>query len=205
MDADATKGNALSTHIPPKLLGGQGTPKSPKLYAGLPDPAREQWRRYFSFSSEGRLTTGTITNVVFHLDKSPLDAWPSIQDFNIWQNSFDHYYSGPIGELEGRTFRLTERTVSADYRVVRSIPPYLIVIEQIVTDEGPLAGMGGFMTFSLNESVTGTLATILMQHDRSTTDLSEDEALAYWTDSATENLRKWKDFFIPSLRKAISR
>jgi len=156
--------------------------------------------------------TGTTTNVMFTIDRPAKAVWPYLRDFNLWQNSYHHYYSGVAGDLEGRTIRLVigsdlnaPERLSAEYRVVRVIPEHLLMISQVVVEDGPVAGMGGLTVFMLNEHDEKTVITILMQHDRLTQALTEEEALAPWRASAPENLMKWRDFFIPTLKRLATR
>ena len=183
-----------------RVLGGEGTERSPRYYAGLADSRGEQNREYFAYKSERGLVTGTVTSVIFSVDQPVGVVWPIFKDFNRWQNCYRHYYSGVIGDLEGGTFRLTEGTFFADYNVVRVVPPYLIVLSQLVAKEGDLAGMGGVMVFSLNHQGAGTGVNIFIQHERTTGDLPEKDAVAYWKESAHENQKKWREYFIPELK-----
>ena len=181
-------------------LSGEGTISSPKYYAGLDDKRGEQCRRYFVYGTQNELVSGTTTSVRFTIDAPVKVVWSQFIDFNAWQSGFHHVYSGVIGGLEGKTFWLTIGANSTEYRVVRVIAPHLIVLSQIVLSEGSMAGMGGFMVFMLNEHQDGTVLSIFMQHDRATVGLGDEEAIEYWQRSAQDNLIKWGEHFIPTLR-----
>ncbi len=76
----------------------------------------------------------------------------------------------------------------------------MIVLTQLPVTTGPFAGGQGFIVFMLNHQGDKTVVNIIMEHERLTQDLSEDEAIVIWKSAAPENLLKWRDYFIPTLR-----
>jgi hypothetical protein len=195
----------------------EGTVHAPEYYEGLSDINGDayQHRRYFTYRTNAGLVTGTTTSVMFTIERPAKEVWPYFKDFNLWQNSYHHYYSGVVGDLEGETVRLIigsnlndPNRPSAEYKVVRVIPHYLIVKSQIPkpqtwAEHGRIDRIGGFMVFMLNEHDAKTIVTILMQHDRPTNEMTEDEALGFWRKTAPENLMKWRDCFIPTLKQLV--
>jgi hypothetical protein len=195
----------------------EGTVLCPKYSEGLADINGDscQHRKYFTYNTDAGFVVGTTTSVMCTIDRRARDVWPYFKDFNLWQNSYHHYYSGVVGDLEGRTVRLAvgsnlddPRRPSGEYNVIRVIPEYLIVMSQISLpqtwpEHGRIEGVGGFMAFMLNEHQAKTLITIMMQHDQSTKGKAEEEALGVWRKMAPENLMKWRDFFIPTLKRLV--
>jgi hypothetical protein len=128
----------------------------------------------------------------------------------LWQNSDHHYYSGVLADLEGKSVRLTlgsdvndPNRLFGDYDVVKVIPENLIAISQIVARDGPLAGVAGYTVLMLNEHEGRTVITILMEHHRSNPGLTEEQALALWRKMAPDSQRKWRDLFIPTLKRLV--
>jgi hypothetical protein len=216
--------NTPSVEVPESIRGARSpidledcTVLTPKYYEGLADVSGDarQHRRYFTYKTDAGLVAGTATSVMFTIDRPSEEVWRYFKDFNLWQNSYHHYYSGVVGDLEGGTVRLTVGSDLSDpnrpwgeYQVVRVIPRYLIVKSQIPKpqfwpEHGRIEGIGGFMVFMLNEHEAKTVITILMQHDRVTKDVTEEQALGFWQTTAPENLMKWRDFFIPTLKTLI--
>ncbi len=172
-------------------------------------------RRYFTYDTDDGLVVGTALNVAFVIDYPVAKVWPYFKDFNLWQNPHSHYYSGVLGDLEGRTFRISVKPDESGphyYEVLRVIPEHLIVISQPIPMDGSSAevapGLGsggvspGFHVFMLNESEGKTLMTIFMEHKFRTRDLSEEQAFEKmsWTSSS---LRRWQEGFVPTLKKLI--
>jgi hypothetical protein len=189
-----------------------GTVLTPNYYEGLVNTKGDerQNRRHFAYKTNAGLMTGSATSVMFTVDRPAKDVWPYFKDFNLWQNSYHHYYSGVLGDLEGKTFRLTlggglddPRGTSNEYKVLRVIPQYLIVLSQVVPDDSRGDRMGGFMVFMLNEHEGKTVVTIMMQHDRITKDLPEEQALDFWREFAPNTMMKWRDHFIPTLKRLV--
>jgi hypothetical protein len=195
---------------PAASVSAEGTARNPHYQDGLVDVRGEQRRRYFTYKADAGLMTGTTTSVMFTIDRSAREIWPYFKDFNLWQNSYHHYYSKVIGDVEGETVHLVigsdpndPNRLSGDYQVLRVIPEYLIVMSQLEVKDGPAKGMGGFLVFMLTEDGEKTVVTIMMQHDRLTRDLAEEEALEPWRKSAPDNFLKWGDYFIPTLKKIV--
>jgi hypothetical protein len=157
---------------------------------------------------DGQLEIGAVTSVMFTVDRPAKDVWPHLSDFNGWQNEYGHYYSGVIGELEGKTFRLSAEPDDGgphQYHVLRVIPEHVFVVDQPGDWEGGVAAWDGFHTVMLNEHDGKSTVTIVMQHSLHTDDESK---LGFWTSEeagggVTEWHRKWGDVFVPTLRKLI--
>ncbi len=162
--------------------------------------------RFFTQETESGLIAGATWNVMFVIDRPVKDVWPVFKDFNAWQNSFGHYYSGVVGDLEGRTFALgtADDLGPPRYEVLKVIPEYLIVIRQPIPDDEGNGGISpGFHAFTLSEHAGSTTITATMEHSTRTSDLSETDALRRWQEFAPEWQQKWRDIFIPALRKLV--
>jgi len=178
--------------------------------------------RYFTAHNQHGLEAGTVTSVMFTIARPAKDIWPYFMDFNLWQKG--HYYSEIIGAAEGKTFRLSAKPNEAgrhQYQVLRVIPETLIVLSQPVPQETEgtgdtyLPGLGivspGFHVFLLNEHGGRTVVNCVMQHaslmehaSRSQ-GMTNEEALRPWRAESIvpEWLRKWRDEFIPSLKRLV--
>jgi hypothetical protein len=159
-------------------------------------------RRYFTYRTETGIVAGSDVSVMFAIDSPVALVWPCFKDFNLGQNPHRHYYSGVVGDLEGKTFGLSNQPEEASmlhrYHVQRVVPEHLIIVTQ--HDPGP-----GLHVFMLNEHGGRTIVTVLMEHASHPQDVSEDEALGPWRDEKTvaELQRKWPEYFIPTLKKLI--
>jgi hypothetical protein len=201
-----------------------GTARVPNFFEG-PTESRGDVRvhtRFFTYRTDAGLVAGAATNVMFTIDRPAKDVWPHFQDFNRWQPR--HYYSGIVGDLEGKTFRISptpddpaqNAPARPQYQVLKVTPEYLIVLYQPVQEvyEG-LPGLGGvspgFGVFMLAEHGGKTTVICqmehasLMEHASQSRGMTEEEALRPWSDekAAPEWLRKWRDDFIPSLKKLV--
>ena len=164
-------------------------------------------QRYFTFRSGGGWVAGKNFNVMFTIERCAAEVWPQFKDFNRWQNAYGHYYSGVLGDLEGKTFRLSEapnETGPDQYKVTRVIPEHLIVLFQTIPEFGSAAGMSpDCHVFMLNEHAGKTVITALMEHASFAANVDEEEALAPWREVAPESHRKWRESFIPGLKKLV--
>jgi hypothetical protein len=55
----------------------------------------------------------------------------------------------------------------------------------------------------LNDYAERTVATLFMQHDVPPKDWTEEEGISYWQAMTPEWLLKWRDVFIPNLKKLV--
>jgi hypothetical protein len=203
-----------------------GTKRAPRYHDAI-DESHGDIRlhtRLFTYRDELGLVVGNRTSVTFTLDALAHDVWPFASDHNTWQNPFDHYYSGVLGDLEGKTFALTDTPDDTDhphaYQVIKVMPEYLIVVEQPVLSEAEhqryglpgFAGVSpGFHVFMLAEHGGKTEMNVLMEHATiaarpSDPPMTEEEALAPWLDESMvpEWHRKWRDDFIPLFKKLVA-
>jgi hypothetical protein len=186
-------------------------------YEGPPIPAPEVnfngdiclHTRLYTYKTDGRIVSGWTMSVMFTIDRLARDVWPCLKDFNAWQNAYGHYYTGVVGDLEGKTFRIGSKpndTASPYpnlYEVPKVIPEQLIVVNQ-PSEVGVNCGVRpGFHVFVLNECAEKTIVTVLMDHCSASQGKTEEEALKLWQQEAPEYQRKWRDVFIPTIKKLV--
>jgi len=182
--------------------------------------------RYFTYTCEAGLAAGVTTGMIFAINCPVSEVWPIFKDFNLWQNAFAPYYSGVVGDLEGKTFSLSDRPNDTErphrYEVVRVIPEHLINNRMRMPEEGDKFEMPGypaeggvppgFSVYMLTESGRATtILTFLLEHaslmERASESrrMSDEEAVAPWREPgmAPEWVRKWRDDFIPSLKRLV--
>jgi hypothetical protein len=177
--------------------------------------------RFFTYRADVGVVAGKTMSVTFTVDRPARDVWPYLKDFNLWQNAAEYYYSGVVGDLEGHTFRLSSDPNDNgphQYEVVRVIPEYLIVLYQPVPKANDIGGRwaigeggvsGGFHAIGLEEVDGGTIISFRMQHASvmasasQADELTEEEAIAPWRTMSAATRKKWRDIFIPSLRKLV--
>ncbi len=166
--------------------------------------------RLYTYRTADKLVAGWTMSVTFVIERAAKDVWPHLKDFNPWQNAYGHYYTGVIGDLEGKSFRIGKRPDDPEsyspyeYDVLKVIPEQLIVIAQPIPSEGRNGGVSpGFHVFSLSEYGDKSTVSVLMDHATGTEGMTEDEALAPWRAFAPEAQRKWRDIFVPELRRRI--
>jgi hypothetical protein len=195
---------------------GDGTASSPK-YREAFDEQHDDLKisgRYFTFDTEEGMVAGATIDLTCTFDRPARDVWPYFKDHTPWQDAYHHYYSGVLGDLEGKTFMIN--TEPRDwpkhrYEVVRVVPEHIIIINQPIPDDDgysvaggqPQGGVNpGVMAFLLSEYGGETVANIFMEHRFRTTTLTEDEALAtfWWMPDA---LLKWREVFIPALKMLV--
>jgi hypothetical protein len=186
-----------------------GTVPDPSYYGGPADIDGDVHlhQRYFTYKTHAGWVGGKTFNVMFTVDRLARDVWPHLKDFNRWQNSYGHYYSGVVGDLEGKTFRLgsaPDETGPHQYLVRRVIPEHLIVLLQVIPEHGSAGDINpDCHVFMLNEHNGRTVVTVLMEHASLSNGKTEEEALRPWREVAPESQRKWQDIFIPTLKQLV--
>jgi hypothetical protein len=172
-------------------------------------------RRCFTYLTEEGRVCGSDYNVVFTVDRSARVIWPYFKDFNRWQGSHHSYskvlgeaYSSEVGDLGAERFEITATPggppAPHPYQILKVIPERLIVVFQPIPEGGLNGGVSrGFHVFMLNEHDGHTLITCLMNHASRTVGLSEEQALEPWRKMAADGHRKWRDFFIPALKRLV--
>jgi hypothetical protein len=96
-------------------------------------------QRFYTQAADAGELVGKTLNVMFTLDRPAAEVWPHFKDLNLWQNAYGHYYSGVIGDLEGETFRLSDKPDDGgphQYRMVRVISEHVMVMSQLGDWEG---------------------------------------------------------------------
>lgn len=194
---------------------GDGTASSPK-YRSAFDEQHGDFKisgRYFTFDTSEGLVAGATIDLTCTIDRPARDVWPYFKDHTLWQDAYNHYYSGVLGDLEGGTFMIN--TEPRDwpkhrYDVLRVIPEHVIIVNQPVPDDDysvapghPSGGVNpGVMVFMLSEYGGQTVVNVFMEHRFRTKTMSEDEALGtfWWMPDA---LLKWREVFIPALKMLV--
>jgi len=186
-----------------------GTVLAPTYYEGptdVNDDVRLQ-QRYFTYKTDVGWMAGKTFDVTFTVDRPVKEVWPHLKDFNRWQNAYGDYYSGVVGELEGKSFRISDKPGDSgphQFHVLRVIPESMIVVSRPAAEEGSSGAIGaGFYVVMLSERGGKTVVTLLMENDRRKPGLTEEEGLEFWRKVAPESQRKWRDSFIPTLKKLI--
>jgi hypothetical protein len=194
---------------------GEGTASSPKFREAF-DETHDDLRisgRYFTFDTDEGLVAGATFDITCTIDRPARDVWPYFKDHTLWQDAYNHYYSGVLGDLEGGTFMLNTQPSDFPkhrYHVVRVIPEHVIIVNQPVPDDDysvapghPSGGVNpGVMVFMLNEFGGKTTVNIFMEHRFRTKALTEDEALeTFWF--MPDALLKWREVFIPALKMLV--
>lgn len=170
--------------------------------------------RYYAEQADEGLVVGDCYSVMFTIDRPSKDVWKYLKDFNLWQNEHNHYYSGVVGDLEGRTFRLSSKPNEPGphyYEVVKVIPEYLIVINQPVPADGSTAGFPGkggvspgFHVFMLNEYQGRTTVSVFMTHAARAVESDEQAALQPWREIVERDAQpKWRNDFIRTLKRLV--
>jgi len=199
------------------VWGSVRDPKVHDAFTEVDDDLRLHGR-YYTYVSDDGLVVGVTLSCMCVVDRPVREVWPLYKDFNLWQSSYDHHYSGVVGDLEGKTFTLRIGDVQIPgYRVIRSIPEYLIVFDQPPTDDLPDAfpGLGivspGFMSFGIDEYEGRSEIAVFMEHASvmaRTADIdatTEEDAIGPWRPMLTDGVRKWRDVFIPNLKELAYR
>jgi hypothetical protein len=164
-------------------------------------------QRFYTEDTQAGKVIGKTLSIAFTIDRPAKDVWPHLKDFNPWQNEYGHYYSGVIGDLEGQTFRIGESPDDLagehQYEVVRVIPEHVIFVLQ---PQMAAAGQSpDSHTIMLGEHEGKSNISIVMQHATLLTEPGKEaETLVYWQEMAQESQRKWRDIFIPTLKRQVA-
>jgi hypothetical protein len=186
----------------------EGTILNPKHHGGLTDINADVCLRqqFYTYRTTTGVVVGKTFNVMFTIDQPAAKVWPYFKDFNLWQNSYNHYYSGVLGDLEGKTFAISTTKEFGRHRwqVIRVIPEHVIVLLETDPEGGrPPDSIPDCHVFMLNEHGDKTVMTILMQHSSMSSSETESQMLDHWKKVAAESQRKWRDVFIPILKKIV--
>lgn len=186
------------------------TAANPEFLDGPEDvtPGLRLRQRFFSYPVASGLVTGKTLTVTIEFDRPARDVWPHLKDLNPWQNGYDHYYSGVLGDLEGGRFTLSDRPdgeARYHYQVERVIPEHLIAISQVTSEADRATGRSpDFHVFLLDEHADRTVVTIIMEHSSLSAVGAEDDGRERWRDMAEDSQMKWRDIFVPKLRELIA-
>jgi hypothetical protein len=185
-----------------------GTLLTPRWYESFADVNGDEQvhSKLYSFVDDGQLVVGTTKSVMFTVDRPADEVWPVLKNPNLWQSEYGHHYSGVVGDLEGKSFRLGDKPNDEgppQYNVLRVIPEHVIVVDQPGDWEGGVGPMDGFHVFMLNEHGGRSTVTIIMQHALQPTDQTEEEVIAQLRESQPELQRKWRDVFIPKFKELV--
>jgi hypothetical protein len=188
---------------------GEWSARAPRFYQGPADSRDgvELNYRYYTHPVGEELAAGLVASITFGIDRPAKEVWRHLKDFNAWQNPCDHYYSGVIGDLEGKTYRLSAQRNDDgphQYRVTKVIPEHLIVTEQPGPWNGGSKPYDGYSVFMINEHAGKSLVAITMQHAIRTRGKAEEEALSYWRQMEPALVGKWRDSFAPNLKKLVN-
>jgi hypothetical protein len=196
---------------------GEGTESSPKYWVAF-DEQHDDAKfsgRYFTFDTDEGLVAGATVDLTCTFDAPARDVWPYFKDHTLWQDAYHHYYSGVLGDLEGKTFMLNtepDNFPKHRYDVIRVIQEHVIIVNQPIPDPGEAYSIGaghpqggvnpGCMVFMISEYGGQTVLNIFMEHRFRTKTLSEAEAMEtfWWMPDA---LLKWRDVFIPALKMLV--
>lgn len=198
---------ALNT---PRPQSPRETSSVPTYYDGsveIKDDVRLHARYYVQNAGDARLV-GCVVSIAFRLDRLAKDVWPYFKDSNLWHNCGGYHYSGVLGDLEGKTFRISPQPNEAgphQYRVVKVIPEHLIVWEQPGPWDGGPQQWNGYGVYMLNEHDGKTFVNVVMQHAIRAQDQTDEEAMDFWRGISESGQLKWRDFFIPTLKRLIAK
>jgi len=126
----------------------------PRHYDGPGDQTSEVnlHRRFFTYQVDDLVVAGSVNSVLFAIDIPACNVRSFFKDFNTWQNGYDHFYSGIVGDLKGQTFALGPRENFGRHRYTKVIPEHLIVVFEPSPEDGSTAGISpGSHVFMLQE------------------------------------------------------
>src|SRR5688572_19306915 len=89
-------------------IWGEGTVSSPHFKEAY-DETHDDLRlsgRYYSFDTPEGLVAGATISITCTINRPAREVWPYFKDHTPWQEAFNYYYSGIIGDLEGQSFAL---------------------------------------------------------------------------------------------------
>lgn len=185
--------------------------QSPRFYDG-PSYSKDDVRmnyQYYTYPTDSGLVSAGVLSVMFTIDRPAKAIWPIFRDFNLWQNAYGYFYSGVIGDLEGKTFTLglgehDQHGAKRSYEVIRVIPQHLMVFCEPIPSDGSTGGVSpGFHAFVLSGFGDKTVMTYEGDHATRTQGKTEEEALGPWRELAARVLPMWSDSFIPLLKKLV--
>lgn len=204
-----------------------GTIRDPKFIEGfsLDEDGLRMHGEYVIYQCELGLVCGTRVTVKFTLDGSRREVWPFFKDQNAWMNPASYYFSHTIDDLEeGQTYRTAMDPNDLDgphqWRLDKVLPEYVIVKSQLVPKGeyvGPTGKFGlgrvpaGYVVIGLDQFEPGkTEVAFFMEHSTLVAQpedaeaMSDEEAMAPWLPVMDAVVPRWRDVFLPALRKLVA-
>lgn len=204
----------------------EGTVDKPRYFDGFmhrSEGALVRGRLMVYRTGEG-VVAGSRLTTIFDVDRPVSEVWEQFKDFNRWQNAAGFYYSGVIGDLGGKTFRLSEKPNDGgphQYEVAHVIPEYLIVVNEPMPETGWVdparpaigadggGGRAGVITFGLDDYDGKTTVTMFGEHatvvarGSDADSMTDEEAVAPWREVNDGSGKKWAEILIPGLRQLV--
>jgi uncharacterized protein YndB with AHSA1/START domain len=168
-------------------------------------------RRYQLYRMPEGLVSATTFDVRFTIEAPTTAVWSVFRDLNAWHGAVNHY-SGVVADLEGQDFHLSSAADPGSWRityhVLRVIPEHLIVFSgplpyDVRTADGPGQRIGGTNVFMLSARDDTTDVQCLLAQGRRDHNWSEEEALEPWRKQAQGSQDKWRDHFVPTLKRLV--
>jgi hypothetical protein len=182
---------------------------SPKFYEG-PSYTKDDVHlgyKYYTYPIDAGLVSAGLLSVRFTIDRPAREIWPFFKDFNLWQNGYGYSYSGVVGELEGKTFKLDVggkvNLRPYIYEVIRVIPGHLLVVSEPIPPGSNAPVRPGFHNFILSEFGGKTVMLYEGDHVTCAPNTTEEDALGPWRELAAKVIPMWRDSFIPTLKKLV--
>ena len=193
-----------------------GTPERPDYHGGYEHVDGDVWvyGQTFSYRTGQELVAGATLSTRFTVDRPTRDVWPYLKDFNLWQAPAGYRYTGVVGDLEGKTFRLEADDtdiVPPESTVLKVIPEFMIVTSQGVPEGSSYVGLGGipagFHVLTLNNHAGTTIVSYMGEHasvmargaDADT--MTIEEALLPWHEAIKSAGDVWREKFIPAAKQ----
>jgi uncharacterized protein YndB with AHSA1/START domain len=170
-------------------------------------------RRHHLYRTTEGLVSATTFDVRFTVEASPAEVWPVFRDLNAWHGAVNHY-SGLVADLEGSDFHLSSAAEPGKWRVtyhvVRVIPEHLLAFSGPLpydarSPDGPGERIGGMNVFMLNERDGRTDVHCFLEQGRRDREWTDEEALAPWRQQAQGSQDKWRDHFVPTLKRLVAK
>jgi hypothetical protein len=199
--------------------GTAGAPRFFKGYTEVEDDVRLHGR-FYTYVIDPGLVAGVTLSVMCVIDRPVSEVWPYYKDHNLWQNSYDHYYSGVIGDLgEGQRFTISMEKngppAGPEYEIIRNLPEYLTVFNQPPIGEwakdSVMPGYGivspGVMSYGVDEYDGQSHVAVFMEHSSVVArpdeieGVTEEQVIGPWDGMLSDGVRKWKEAFIPNLKE----
>lgn len=162
-----------------------------------------------AYTEHGYSLSELAFDITWTVDRPVREVWPIFKDFNNWQNGYNFFYDGVMGdEGNGRQVYLSNKPnnpgVGGAYTVRKVIPEHLIYVESMPVATGLKDTLfSGHNVATLTEEGGVTTINFFMEHTWRSSEVSEKELRKIAQSLVDSGKMYWQEHFLPDLESSV--